>query len=472
MAWLGVTGAAGGAGMNLDLEHPGDARSAERPAMGGPFPDLKSASARLHDRARAVLPGGNSRHTVHFPPYPIYAERAFGSRVWDADGNERIDLINNYSALIHGHNHPAILRAMFAQAQKMLCVSLPTESEIALAELLVDRLASVEQVRFCNSGSEAVMFAIKAARAYTGRSKIAKIEGAYHGSAESAAAGGAGTPQNWGPVARPVTEAGAGHGRGTADDIILLPFNEVEAARAILRDRAADLAGVLIDPLINALGFAAVSPEFIRMVRDEMDRSGGLLIFDEVYTFRLGYTGAQGAVGIRPDITALGKIIGGGLPVGAVGGRRAIMTALFDPAQNAPLAHGGTFNANPMTMAAGLAAMRMMDEIAYDRLALLGNRLRRGLAEVLAIARRPGRVTGAASVARLWHSDAEAGSYRNVVAIRADEGARARQEGFFRQMLNRGVLMGAPGIFVLSTPVTEDEVDFTCEAALAALRAI
>lgn len=435
------------------------------------FPDPRSHSSQLYERALKFLPGGNSRHTVFFPPYPIYAVRGAGSRIWDVDGSERIDFINNYSALIHGHNHPRIVEAVIRQAETLLTISLPTEKEIALAELLANRLPTVEQVRFCNSGTEAVLYAIKAARAFTGRSKIAKVEGAYHGSGETASVSVSPSPELWGPPEQPASVPGAGNGRSIAADILVLPMNDVENGRRILRAHAADLAGIIVDPLVKNLGFLPASRAFLQMLREEADASGGLLIYDEVYSLRLGFHGAQGAVGVLPDLTAMGKIIGGGLPVGAVGGPERIMAALFDPREGARLAHGGTFNANPMTMAAGLAAMEMFDEAAFDRLSRLGERLRAGLREALRIAGVPGAVRGAESMVQLWHTDKDVVTYRDLTAARdGNVDVRKRAETVFRHLLNNGILIGAPGFFVLSTAITEEEVDHAIETTLQALR--
>jgi glutamate-1-semialdehyde 2,1-aminomutase len=436
------------------------------------YPDSTSKSAAFYERATKVLPGGNSRHTVYFPPYPIYAERAKGARVWDVDGVERLDFIANYSALIHGHNHPEIVAAIQKQAERLLAIALPTREEVELAEIIADRIPTVEQVRFCNSGTEAVMMAIRAARAFTGRPKIAKIEGAYHGSSETASISVAPSPSAWGDPDAPASVAPAGTGPGAAADTLVLPMNQVEVCRKLIRQHASELAGVLIDPLVKNLGYKPATQEFVTMLREETKRAGAMLVFDEVYSFRLGFHGAQGALGVAPDITALGKIIGGGLPVGAVGGRRDIMEELFDPRKGSPkLGHGGTFNANPMTMAAGLKAMQLFDEAAFDRLSALGERLRQGLREALNIAKAPGTVGGATSMVCLFHSDNQVETYRDVVnSMRTNVQAQARAGQFFRYMLNHGVIMGAPGFFVLSTPLTEKDIDDVLEKSLAALR--
>ena len=197
------------------------------------YPDASSRSARLFERAQRVLPGGNTRHTVAFDPYPIYAARGSGCKIVDVDGVERIDFVNNYSSLIHGHTHPRVVEAVRRQAGELMAAGLPTESEIALAELLVERLPSIDQLRFCNSGTEAVMFAVRAARAFTGKPKIAKVEGAYHGAYDYVQASLDPTPANWGdrdPVA-------VGHGEGTPErllgDVVVIPFNDLDLDHAI-----------------------------------------------------------------------------------------------------------------------------------------------------------------------------------------------------------------------------------------------
>ena len=437
------------------------------------FPDPLSQSAKLFARANTVLPGGNTRHSVFFPPYPIYAVRGRGSRVWDSDGVERIDMMNNYSSLIHGHSHPAIVEAIATQAGKLTSIALPTELEIQLAELLVNRLDAVEQIRFCNSGTEAVLFAIKAARAFTGRPLIAKIEGAYHGSGETASVSTSPAPPDWGHANQPASVQDKGSGSGVAQDVIVIPMNDVENGRRILREHGSKLAGVLIDPLVKNLGFKPVTPAFLSMVREELDRCGGLLIFDEVYSLRRGFHGAHAALGVRPDLIALGKIIGGGLPIGAVSGRKDILTELFDPLKGAKLNHAGTFNANPLTMAAGLAAMTHFDEAAFNRLSGLGQRLRDGLQEALNLSGRPGLVTGTTSLTGLFLIDRPIENWRDLVGmIAANPSVMKKSEMLFHHLLNKGIIIGAQGFFVLSTAITEAEVDYAVEAVLSGLRSL
>jgi glutamate-1-semialdehyde 2,1-aminomutase len=435
------------------------------------YPDNNSRSHALYQRALPVMPGGNSRHTVYFQPYPIYLERGEGCRVWDVDGVERIDCINNYSALIHGHCHPVIVDALREQAGKLLSVSLPTEAEIRLAELVTERMPGVDQIRFANSGSEGVMFALKAARAYTGRNKIAKVEGAYHGSYDCVEVSLYSAPDAWGPDEAPTSVGPAGGHRGATANTVVLPANDVDNGRAILRSHAADLAGVIIDPLIKNLGYLQASPEFLQMLREETTAAGALLIFDEVYSFRMGYNGAQGALGVTPDLTAMGKVIGGGMPIGALGGSKSIMEELFDPRGGSKMSHTGTFNANPMTMVAGAAAMGMYDRAAHDRLAGLGEQLREGLRQLVKLTGRAGTVTGTASMVGLFHTDAPLGDWRTTVkTMIADPSLMQQGEVFFRHMLNEGVYMASQGFFVLSTAMEQSDIDFVLEKAELVLR--
>ena len=427
-------------------------------------------SAALYQRARRVLPSGNSRLTVFYQPYPAYIRSGEGCRIVDEDGVERIDFINNYSALIHGHRQPEIMAAVADQLRRLTAVGAPTESEIALAELLVDRLPGVEQVRFTNSGTEAVMLAIKAARAFTGRPKIAKVEGAYHGGYDTAEISQQSAPDNWGPAERPTSVGlSAGTPDGVLKDVIVLPWNDVEAGRRLLEAQSSDLAGVLIDPMPTRLGLTPISPAYLDMLRQVTRKAGALLILDEVFSLRLGYHGAQGRLGCAPDLTTMAKIIGGGFPVGAVGGRAEVMSVFgFDKARP-KVPHGGTYNANPVTMTAGRVAMELMTPQAFDRLEALGDHLRAGLAECLKLVDRPSQVKGAASLALLSLSDQPFFDHRSLTyAHRFAE----QQAKVHRQLMSRGVFTSPALMFVLSTAMSETEIDFTLDQVLAALRSL
>jgi len=430
------------------------------------YPDPTSRSQELYDRALSSLPGGNTRTTVYMKPYPIYAARGEGCRVWDVDGNAFIDCINNFTSLIHGHAHPRLIEAATRQLALGSAFGLPTESEIELAELIASRLPSVDQLRFTNSGTEAVMMALKAARAFTGRPKIAKCEGAYHGSYDYAEVSLDPTPEAWGRNA-PVSVA---YARGTPDnvlaDVITIPFNDTDAAVSLIREHGAELACVLVDPMPNRAGLAPADQSYLEALRQVTREVGALLIFDEVITFRLGYHGAQGLWGVDPDLTTLGKIIGGGFPVGAVAGHREFM-AVFDPRSGKPaLPHGGTFSANPVTMRAGLAAMELLDEAACARLDTIGEAVRSGIDDAFRAHGVPGGTVGLGSLLKIHFTDRPVRDYRSAYPT---EQETQRQTAFHRALLNRGVLAAGYGLMALSTPMTDADVDAIVAAASDAL---
>ena len=430
------------------------------------YPDTKSQSQALHHRALASLPGGNTRTTVYMKPYPIYAARGEGCRVWDVDGVARIDCINNFTSLIHGHAHPVLVDAACRQIALGSAFGLPTESEIDLAELLAARLKSVEHVRFANSGTEAVMMALKAARAYTGRPKIAKCEGAYHGSYDYAEVSLDPTPEAWGrnaPVSVPYAK---GTPENVLADVVTIPFNDIDAAVSLIREHGPELGCVLVDPMPNRAGLVPADKAYLEALRDVTREVGALLIFDEVISFRLGYHGAQGLWDIDPDLTTLGKIIGGGFPVGAIAGKAEFMS-VFDPSNGKPaLPHGGTFSANPVTMRAGHASMELLDEAAFDRLDVIGDRVRDGINEAFRKHGVPGGAVGLGSLMKIHFTAREVRDYRTAY-LTAEESAR--QAMFNRGFLNRGILAAGYGLMALSTPMTDDDVELIVDAASGAL---
>lgn len=428
-------------------------------------PEKHVRSKALFERARRVLPGGNTRTTVYVDPFPIYAARGEGSRMWDVDGNVYWDCIGNFTALIHGHAHPDVTAAVAAQLPEGTAFGAPTLSEIELAELLVERLPSVEQIRFANSGTEAVMMAIKAARAFTGRPKIVKIEGAYHGSYDFAEVGLDSTPETWGDVPRSTAYA-AGTPEGVLADVIVVPFGDVEAIRAVFATQGAAIAAVLVDPMPNRAGLVPARRDWLDALFEAAHGAGALVIFDEVITFRLGYAGAQGLWGVSPDLTALGKIMGGGFPVGAIGGRAEVM-AVFDPTRGKPkLPHGGTFTANPVTMRAGLAAMRALTPASFDRLARLGDDLRAGIDAAFSRRGLAGRSVGLGSLLKVHFTDAPIGDYRSVYPSAE---VKRKLDVFHKGLIDRGVLAAGYGLFALATPMTDADAAGILAAVDAAL---
>ncbi|HEV2364672.1 MAG TPA: aspartate aminotransferase family protein [Caulobacteraceae bacterium] len=434
------------------------------------YPDQDSKSAALFERAQAFLPGGNSRHSVAGRPYPIYAASGEGCWLTDVDGQRYLDCVNNMSANIHGHRHPAIQGAVFQQLRNLVSVGFPTEQEIEFAELMCARAPSVERIRFMNSGTEALMFAVRAARAFTGRSLVARVEGAYHGAHETLDVSNHPGPEDWGEADAPATvRDNDGFTEGAVADTLVLPVNRTEAARRLIETHGRELAAIVIDPLISRMGFLAVAPDYLSMLRTETAGRGIVLIFDEVFSFRLGFAGAQGAVGVTPDLTTFGKIIGGGFPVGALGGRADIMD-VFSAARGRPLVeHSGTFNANPVTMAAGMAAMRLLDPEAFARLDRLGHRLRDGLDAAITQLGIEAQVQGRGSLWAVLPHRRAITDYRSFhEAMRLSPLAPALA-ALHRGLVNRGVAPIYPAAFVLSTAMAETEIDRIVGAARGAL---
>jgi glutamate-1-semialdehyde 2,1-aminomutase len=426
-------------------------------------------SEELYQRALSVLPGGNSRTSVYRAPYPYYAAYGKGACIVDVDGIERTDFVNNYTSLIHGHAHPSIVQPVTQQLQRGTCFAMPTESEIRLAEIICSRVKSLEQVRFTNSGSEAVMTGLKAARGFTGRSMIAKCEGAYHGSYDFAEVSQDPTPEQWGNADPPALPYAKATPSGVMDSVVVIPFNKTAESERILAKHAAELACVIVDPMPNRVGLIPATREYLTMLRNFTRAHGILLVFDEVITFRLGYHGAQGLYGIDPDLTTLGKVIGGGFPVGAVAGRADIM-AVFDPRSGHPdVPHAGTFNANPVTMVAGEAAMNLLTEEAIARIGVLGDRARKQLSDAFRVAGVPGSVTGGGSLFRLHMSAGMFVDYRSSYQSLAQKKAMS---GLFEYLLNHGTMITPQGLGSISTVMSESHVDALSEQVLGGLRDI
>lgn len=426
-----------------------------------------SQSARLHERAVEVMPGGNSRTTVHFDPFPPYAAGGRGCVVTDADGEERLDFLNNYTSLIHGHADPDVTAAVIAQLEAGTAFAMPTGSEIALAELLVERIPSVEQVRFTNSGTEAVMTAIQGARGFTGRPKIAKFEGSYHGGYDFAAVSTGSPEARWSnddPIPYPYH---AGTPQSVLDEVLVLRYNDIVMAERVIEAHKDELAAVLVDPMPWRMGLIPGHKAFLQRLRELCDAHGIVLIFDEVITLRAGYGGVQELAGVTPHMTTMAKIIGGGFPVGAVGGRADVM-AVFDPRGGKPaVPHGGTFNANPITMVAGYTAMRKMPQEEFARLAALGDYVREGLAEALDGARVAGQVTGAGSLFAVHLHDGELRDFRDFWNTAA---TRARQKAVHDSLYANGAIVAPALTGCLSTPMDETDANLLIDAFSAALR--
>ena len=380
----------------------------QRPADPG-----GTEAEELVARARRVLPGGVTRATVYVPPHPPYLRSGEGFEVTDESGHRLIDAQNNYTALIHGHAHPAVVEAATDAVAHGSSFGLPTRWEVLLAEHLQRRMPTLERARFANSGTEAVMTAIRVARRVTGRARVLRFGGAYHGAYDA------------------VVDAG-GISPGMEAETVRVPFGDIEGFRAAIREHGRELACVLLDLMPNRAGLRPASEAFAMAVQEETERCGALLLVDEIITARLASTGLHSAYGLRPHLVTLGKMVGGGFPVGVFGGRAEVM-AVLEPGAEAPLGHGGTFTANPVTMRAGLAAMEHYSAEDVARINELGDRLRVELIEMGHL------VTGQGSLLRL-HSK------------------RPGPEIWWA-LYDAGVLVAGNGLMALSTPMNEATVD-------------
>jgi len=438
--------------------------------FGNFFLDPSSRSSQLYQQAVKLMPGGNSRSTVFFSPHPFYALRGHGCIVTDVEGVERIDFHNNFTSLIHGHADPDVIKAVTDQLQLGIAFGAPTESEIELANLITERVSSIEQIRFANSGSEAVLMAIRAARAFTGREKIAKFEGSYHGCYDNVEVSVGTAPEEMGPITNPISVSDSeGIPSRVLRETVALPFNNQEAVASIIERNHNTLAAVIADPMPWRSGLIPPQEGFFQFLRQITRRYGILLIADEVMMFRLAYGGGQETFGMEPDLTTLGKIIGGGFPVGAVGGSSEIMQ-VFDPTSGRPrVPHGGTFNANPVTMVAGKVTLEKFNAPAIKRLNALGESLILKLNQLFSQARVRAQVTGVGSILRIHLTSKPLTDYRS--SFLDPRGKEIMSQLFFK-LLDSGFIIVPQGLVCLSTPMTVKEVnDFVSamETSLATL---
>ena len=440
------------------------ARPAAETTIETRYRERTSGSAAQYERALASLPGGDTRTIAYHAPYPLAIDRAQGAILTDVDGNEYVDFLNNYTSLIHGHAHPRLVAAATEQLKRGSAYAALSANQAELAGILRERVASVDAVRFTNSGTEAAMNAIRAARAFTGRPLLVKMEGGYHGTYDATEVSVHPDPAAAGPAdaPRPVAE-GRGLTPGAVADTLVLPFNDAAAAERLFAARGGDLAAVIVEPLLGSGGMIPATREYLQRLRDLTAAHGALLVFDEVMTFRVGPGGAQGVHGIRPDLTLFAKIIGGGFPVGAFGGRAEIM-AQYDPRRADHLYQSGTFNGNPVTMAAGVAAMEELTPDAFARLNAFGDKLRAGLEEAGRAAGVPLVATGLGSLVNLHLTAGAVNDYRS--AARSD---REAHRLLHLALLNRGVFAAPRGMFNISTPMSEDHIDAAVDAVQDAL---
>jgi glutamate-1-semialdehyde 2,1-aminomutase len=413
-------------------------------------------SRKIAERLERSIPGGNTRSLAFFPPYPLVISSGSGCRIRDADGNDLIDLLNNYTASVHGHALSAINEAMSKQAALGTVFPAPSELQAELAERIVGRVASVEKVRFANSGTEAVMMAVRGARAFTGREKIVKAEGGYNGMWEQ-------VPISW---PQDPTAYGAAMPERVRELVRMVDYNDVGQLEAAMEEHGDEVAAIILEP-VTGTGVFTGTPEYFAAARRLADEHGALLICDEVITLRLDFGGFQEVLGGRPDLTTMGKIIGGGLPVGAFGGRADVME-VFDPRSPHHLHHSGTFNGNLMTMAAGCVTLDLLTQREIERINALGERLAQGLRRSLA--GRPDLHGVVNSCGSLVHVNfGTEGEVRKFSDLKLDSPMAA---AFHLAALDEGVYFAPRGFMNTSTAMDEqvvDEVLETCSRVIETL---
>lgn len=422
-------------------------------------------SKKLFEEAKRYIPGGVNSPVRAFKSVggtPLFISKAKGSKIYDADGNEYIDYVGSWGPMILGHAHPNVIRALRDAAEKGTSYGAPTELEIEMAKLVVEAVPSIEKVRFVSSGTEAVMSAIRLARGYTGREKIVKFEGCYHGHSDSLLVkAGSGLMTLGIPGTPGVTE-------GTAKDTIVLPYNDLEAVKHTFEEEGENIACVIIEPIAGNMGVVPPEKGFLEGLRELTTKYGALLIFDEVITgFRVSYGGAQELFGIYPDLTTLGKIIGGGLPVGAFGGRAEIMDYV---APEGPVYQAGTLSGNPLAMAAGIAVLKTLKESEiYDYLEKTSSTLAEGLKQAFEEAGVPAYFTRVGSMMCAFFTEKEVKDY--ATAATSDTQMYSR---FFWGMIEEGCYF-APSQFeaaFVSTAHTDLDIEKTIEAARKVLKKI
>ena len=421
-----------------------------------------SRSEELFKRALAVMPGGVNSPVRAFRAVggqPCFIQRGEGSHIWDADGREYIDYVGSWGPLIFGHRPPEVMKALEDVLKIGTSFGAPTEREVELAELITKFFPSVEKVRLVNSGTEATLSAIRLARGFTGRDRIVKFEGCYHGHGDSLLVkAGSG-------VATLGLPDSPGVPKNLAELTTVLPFNNPQALKSEFEQRGNDIACVIVEPIVGNMGCVPPIKGYLELLRDLTKRSGTLLIFDEVMTgFRVAAGGAQQLYGIRPDITTLGKIIGGGLPVGAYGGRSEIMNRV---APAGPIYQAGTLSGNPLAVAAGLATLRRLEkEDPYSRLESLGSQLEKGLLQAASASRVPVRINRVGSMFTVFFTAEEVRDFESAKTCDTE-----RFNQFFHGMLGQGIYL-PPSQFeaaFISATHTDADVEQTIRAAGKAL---
>jgi len=422
-------------------------------------------SLKLFEEARKLIPGGvNSpvRACRSVGRTPLFIERAQGSRIFDVDGNGYIDYVGSWGPMILGHRHPEVIKLIAFELTQGTSFGAPTVLEVRLAEMVKDAVPSIEMVRMVNSGTEATMSAVRLARAFTGRDAVVKFDGCYHGHADALLVeAGSG-------IATLGIPGSPGIPQSFVAQTISLPYNDIDAVTSLMNTRGDDIACIIVEPVAGNMGCVPPVDGFLETLRNETERHGTVLIFDEVMTgFRVAYGGAQALYGITPDLTCLAKIIGGGLPVGAYGGRRDIMEQV---APVGPMYQAGTLSGNPLAMAAGVATLKQLQEPGfYDALDQKSRRLAVGLEGAAAVAGLPVTLTRVGSMLGMFFTDRPVTDFKDAKTSDLKMFA-----AYYNAMLERGIYL-APSQFeaaFVSAAHTREDIDETVRAAADVLKTL
>ena len=428
------------------------------------YADARPNSRRLHTEACKYMPGGDTRTATVFLPFPNFIKYGDGAYMYDEDGFKLLDFQNNYTSLIHGHAHPETVEAVRKQIAKGSAYTAPFEKQIELSEILTQRFPSVDMIRYTNSGTEANMHALRIARAYTGKAKIIKTEGGYHGTTDVFEASVDPNIKKAGTLDQiKVIPESRGVSENALKDVLVVPFNDIERTRKMIEEHHRETACIIIEPIMGSAGQITPDLEYLTFLREITTQYHIVLIFDEVVTGRLSLGGAQKFYGVTPDLTTMGKIIGGGTPVGAFGGKHEIMQ-MYDPREK-KMYHSGTFNGNAVTMAAGLAAMKAYNQEAVDYVNGLGTLFKEGVLKIYDKLGLNMKISGAGSIYNILFTNKDVKNYRDVASAHEE-----LNKVLYMSLLTKGVFDAERGMFCMSTAMTKEDIRFGLDTLETSLR--
>lgn len=428
------------------------------------YADARPNSRRLHTEACKYMPGGDTRTATFFLPFPNFIKYGDGAYMYDEDGFKLLDFQNNYTSLIHGHAHPETVEAVREQIAKGSAYTAPFEKQIELSAILTQRFPSVDMIRYTNSGTEANMHALRIARAYTGKAKIIKTEGGYHGTTDVFEASVDPNIKKAGTLDQiKVIPESRGVSENALKDVLVVPFNDIERTRKMIEEHHRETACIIIEPIMGSAGQITPDLEYLKFLREITEQYHIVLIFDEVVTGRLSLGGAQKFYGVTPDLTTMGKIIGGGTPVGAFGGKQEIMQ-MYDPREK-KMYHSGTFNGNAVTMAAGLATMKAYNQEAVDYVNGLGTLFKEGVLKIYDKLGLNMKISGTGSIYNILFTDKEVKNYRDVASAHEE-----LNKVLYMSLLTKGIFDAERGMFCMSTAMTKEDIRFGLDTLETSLR--